>query len=261
VDTEQLIRLLRDSDGRYSTLSCEFAVRFYPEIAAKAERQQLEAGPIKLAGISPEEYFRGWDDLAGEVSGYRALVWTRRPDCYREQDFDEDEPTLLVRNGTTWWRDLAGQVSTGSTADGGHVATIGRYEMCVNPEPLPDRLDFEVVGAGERVGREVIRATALRLPPRPPVSSKTRIVPINLGSWFPLPVFSNGEDDYTVEIDAATGVILRIASVFKNQDWMVIEAVSAEFDKTLPADTFTGPADQPAEEEATKRRGWLRSRQ
>ena len=71
------IRLLRDADGRYSTLSCEFVVRFYPGIAAKAERQQIEAGTIKLAGISPEEYFRGWDELAGKVSEYRALVWSQ----------------------------------------------------------------------------------------------------------------------------------------------------------------------------------------
>ena len=131
-----------------------------------------------------------------------------------------------MRDGTRWWRDLAGEVSTGSTADREHPAT-GRYEMCVYPESLPDRLDFEGVGAGERVGREVIRTNAHPLPPRPLVSGTTRIVPINLSSWFPLPVFSNGEDDYTVEIDAATGVILRIASVFENQDWMVIEAVSA----------------------------------
>jgi hypothetical protein len=27
--------------------------------------------------------------------------------------------------------------------------------------------------------------------------------------------------------------------VFENQDWMVIEALKAEFDKPLPKDTFT----------------------
>lgn len=260
MDTEQLTRLLCDAGGRYSTLSCEFTVRFYPEIAANAERRQIEAGTLTLVGMSPEEYFRvRWDPYAGEVSESRVLVWVQRPGCYREQDFDEDEPTLFVRDATTWWRDRAGHVSTGSTADREYPAT-GGYEMCVHPERLPDRLDFEVVGGGERVGREVIRANAhtRRLPPR---GSKTGIFSVNVSDGSALPVFSNGRDDYTVEIDAATGVILRIGSVFENQDWMVIEAINAEFDQPLPANTFTIPEDQPAEEEVKKRRGWFRSRQ
>ena len=79
------------------------------------------------------------------------------------------------------------------------------------------------------------------------MNSTSRIVGINLNRWFDLPVFSNGGDDYTVEIDAAAGVILRIASVFENQDWMVIEAAKAEFDQPLPESTFTiPPYDTPA---------------
>lgn len=258
MDVEELCRLLRDAERRYSTLRCEFIVRFYPEIAAKAERQQIESGKVKLAGISAEDYFRGWDELAGKVTEYRALAWVRRPDCYREQDFDEDEPTLLVRDGTRWWRDRANQVLTGDTADDEQpLAAMGRYEMCVTPEPLISRIDFELLGAGERVGREVIRAKARRLPPRPPsvpVSpALVHIVGFQVNDY--LPVFANGDDDFTVEIDAATGVILRIASVFESQDWMVIEAVEAVLDEPLPDDMFTIPHDKPAEGTVKGRRG------
>jgi hypothetical protein len=260
VDAEELSGLLRDTERRYSTLSCEFSVRFHPDVAARAERQQVEVGKVTLVGLSPDEAFGDWEALGGKVTEYRALVSARHPDCYREQDFDPDEPTLLVRDGASWWCDLAGQISSGSAADGGHPALIGRYEMCVHPESLPDRLGFEVTGAGERVGRQVILANARRLPPRPPVSSTTRIVAVNRTSWFPLPVFSNGEDDYTVEIDAATGVVLRIASVFENRDWMVIEAVSALFDEPLPEEKFMIPK-APVVEGVTKRRGWFRGRQ
>jgi hypothetical protein len=261
VDTEQLCSLLRSADERYSTLSCEFAVRFYPGIAAKAERRQVEIGKVKLVGISDEQAFGDWDALDGEVTEHRVLVRVKRPDCYREQDFDEDEPTLLVRDGTRWPLDLASQVPSGGTADGAQPTTMGRYEMCVRPEALPERLNLEVAGAGKRVGREVICANGRRLPPRPQVNGTTRMVAVNLSSWFSLPVFSNGGDDYTVEIDAATGVILRIASVFENQDWMVIEAVDAEFDEPLPENTFTVPEGLPAEKEGTKRSRWFGSRQ
>jgi hypothetical protein len=244
VDADGLSRLLRDAERRYSTLSCEFTVLFHPAIAAKAERQQVDAGEVTLVGVRPEEAFRDWVDLADKVIQHRAQVWVNRPDCYREHDFDGDSPQLLVRDGTTWWsRDGGDPASSGSSADGEQsAAAIGRYEMCVTPEPLNARLEFQVLGAGERAGRAVVRAQARRLPVPVPVSSTSRIVGINLRSWWGyLPVFANGGDDFTMEIDAITGVILRIASVFENQDWMVIEAVTAEFDEPLPEGTFTIP--------------------
>ncbi len=262
VDAEELSRLLCDAERRYSTLSCEFTVLFHLDVAAKAERQQVESGKVKLVALSPEEAFRDWDELAGKVAEYRALVWVKRPDCYREQDFDEDEPTLLVRDGIRWWRDRANQVSAGNAADGEQsVAAMGRYEMCVIPEPLTSRLDFEVLGAGLRAGREVICARARRLPPRPSANLKSGIVAVNRSGWFGyLPVFANGEDEFTVEVDVATGVILRIASVFENQDWMVVEAVKAVFDEPLPENTFTILQDGPAVRAVKRRRRLFRNR-
>jgi hypothetical protein len=248
VSAEELRRLLCDANRRYSTCSCEFAVLFYPEIAARAERQQVEAGEVALVDLDPEELFGELDrgEIAGKVTKSRAMVWVNGPHCYREQDFDKDDPQLLVRDATTWWRrDGADPPSSGNSEDGEQpAAAIGRYEMCITPEPLTARLDFQVLGNGQRAGREVIRTRARRLPIPAPVSSTSRIVGINLNHWFDLPVFSNGGDDFTVEIDAVTGVLLRIASVFENQDWMAIEAVKAEFDKPLPESTFTIPPSE-----------------
>lgn len=263
VDAEELSRLLCDPERRYSTLSCEFSVRFHPDVAAKAERRQIEAGNASLVGRSAEEAVEDWEDLGGKVLEWRALVWVRRPDCYREQDFDRDDPQLLMRDGSAWWcRSAMSGVSSGSYAGGVQPAVpIGRYEMCVMPERYPSRLDFDALGAGQRAGREVIRAKARRLPPRPPAHGTSRIIAINLGDWFGgLPVFANGDDDFMVEIDAATGVILRIASVFENQDWMVVEAVEVVFDEPLPQDRFTIPQDRPPEGTVTSRRGLFRSR-
>ena len=261
MDADELSGLLGDAERQYSTLSCEFAVRFHPDIAGQVERQQVEAGEATLVGASPGEAFRDWDDLAGKVIESRALVWVNRPHLYREQDFDEDDPQLLVRDGTTWWRrDGEDRVSSASSTDGEQPdADMGRYEMCVRPELLTARLGFQVLGAGERAGREVIRAQARRLPVPTPVST-SRIVGVNLDRWWgDLPVFANGGDDFTVELDAVTGVVLRIASVFESQDWMVIEAVKAEFDEPLPKSTFRIPQDQPAKGAVKKRRGLFRN--
>lgn len=100
-------------------------------------------------------------------------------------------------------------------------------ELLQPAELLEQELSLEVLGHARHLEREVLRVRA------------------RLGGWAERREFGPENlppaDEHEFLVDAATGVLLRVANRFDGEDFSVREVLEVAFDEEIPPETFEPP--------------------
>ncbi|MFL5896365.1 MAG: hypothetical protein ACJ76Z_14790 [Thermoleophilaceae bacterium] len=217
-----LLELLHRS-GRFNTVRAEFRIWSHHERAMEAFRADAEESsvtmypPVESGEARPSELVR------------TAKLWIERPDKARiEQDVGDDDH-IAVKSGDAWWLwspTMGGQTNQGANHD--ISMSVGdEFLPLLEPAPSVGLLEWEPLGDGERIGRPVARARA-----RPRERASRRDLHWELHS------FGTGADEYLIDVDHATGALLRIEARRSGEPFEITEVAEVAFDEDLPAETF-----------------------
>jgi hypothetical protein len=220
-----LLALLHDADRLLRTFEGELRdwVRPPPSNVLVVDRKDMPGAGVRWSGAGPFP----------RASETRRRIWFEHPDRIRVEILRGGQLVRLgVRDRETWWRWARVRGSdTGIVAivDGVQTAPPLLYPPLLAPASLLASLRFEPVGAGERVGREVVVARAL---PRAALPG-------------------SGELAFEFEFDSQHGTMLRRARFDKGRCVQVTEALAARFDGPIDPGRFefeapTGPREAEA---------------
>ena len=178
-DLGDFLEVLHEADGAYRTFRGTFLVTEQSTVAMQAMRAAMDRTPRRSrrrgqsSGSFHGSFFAGGGDQADgddEPASSRLRVWIERPDRLREEQGEGEDTSLVIRDGTRWWSyDAMMGAQTNNDDEEASSVVSGSYEHLTNPTALLERLKFQPLGRGERIGRRVIRAAAL---PRPQVVSR-----------------------------------------------------------------------------------------
>jgi hypothetical protein len=157
-------------------------------------------------------------------------VWIERPDrerVSRRGGYLDGHET--VRVGSTWWN-IGGPTGaiTNEGDDSYGTGADQELEPLLNPASLLSLLRLSVVGEGRRADRETIRVLAV---PRELDEERGE------HGWA-LHSLGSGADEYAIEIDAASGLLLLVEARRNGEPFRRIEFSSIELDPELPPETF-----------------------
>ena len=146
--------------------------------------------------------------------------WFEAPRRVRE----EREGMIAVRDGSHWvMRTPQGAVHRGTDPPGGLATTASRILSLLDPAELLAGLELDERGMGERAGRPVAVARALRKP-------GTDVVAVH-----PLEIYAEA---WELELDAGTGALLAGRSLIDGAPYSTFEAQVAEFDVPIDPRRF-----------------------
>jgi len=177
-----------------------------------------------------EPRYREYGDLE-EVS----RLWHERPNRWRQETDPSDGSgtTYRVADGKgPWWvyspRDRALYSPTNEprefSPDGALSGLLDPYELRY------DELRYRIRGTGSRsFGRGSVAVV------RETVEAEAEAI-----SWdyAPLEPFQEGADDYLLSVDAEVGVILRLASRLRGEEFDVFEVLDIAFEEAFAEGTF-----------------------
>jgi hypothetical protein len=139
-------------------------------------------------------------------------------------------PVLQVKSGRHWWSyDPQNGAVSGSDPDGA-VDVGGEIRALLRPGRLLAALRFEPLGPGEAAGRETARTRAR---PRPRDSQRDPFI-----DRLELHGLGLGADEYLLDVDAATGAVLRAESRRRGEPFSIREAVQIAYDERIPDERF-----------------------
>jgi hypothetical protein len=157
-----------------------------------------------------------------ETSGAIARLWIDG-DRVREER-EGDFPYLGIRVGRLWWHydEMNGAISNKDNPE--HGSGVGEeYRYLLDPSGISGGVRFEIDGHAKVAGRGGIRVRAF---PRPTDHPHHELH---------LP---HGADEHELVVDRERGVVLRLASRFRGEDFYVVEMLDVGFDATFEKDLF-----------------------
>jgi outer membrane lipoprotein-sorting protein len=170
-----------------------------------------------------------------EESVSRTRLWLELPDRARV----ESDGRLAVKDGSVWWswHESVG-ASTNAGSDRGGSTSIGTSEFLplLAPARLLGLLEWEPQGRTD----DVIRARATPRSPLDPDNDHVR---------FELHSLASGADEYAIEVDPATGVLVRVEASLDGEPFQVIRIIDFALDEPLPPETWVFEAPDGAEPE------------
>lgn len=187
--------------------------------------------PLQLRSPYHEPRYREYEDLE-EVS----RLWHERPDRWRQEtDLSDGSGTKYrVADGKgPWWAySPPNRALHAPTNEPREFSPDGTLSGLLDPYELRyDELRYRIRATGARNfggGRtgDVVR--------------ETLEVEAEAISWdyAPLEPFREGADDYLLSVDAEVGVILRLASRLRSEEFEVFEMVDVAFDEAFAEGTF-----------------------
>jgi outer membrane lipoprotein-sorting protein len=216
-----LLELLHGAAGQTETVQSRWRVWRHDEHGRAAV-----AAHAKRSGAQSYATGRREDGAPAEHEE-RTRFWWQRPDSIRLEPegphHPPGHPTLVVRVGTTWW---SYSPRTGAMTNEGdeHQSQGAGDELLamLDPAAFIGLLDLEVTGRGERARRPVLLVTA-----------RPRTVSRRDPFGFALHHLGLGADEYTLEVDAQRGVLLRVEARVGGHAFQVTEAVEIAFDAAL----------------------------
>jgi outer membrane lipoprotein-sorting protein len=163
-------------------------------------------------------------------------LWVDGDKLRSEESGPDGETGLLVRRDELWWRyssrsgamsnerEEDRQVGTGGLADS--------YGDLWEPWRIAGHLVLEVTGETEQAGR---KAWLVRAVPRPDPDGR---------SAFELHGLGTGADEYELAVDKERGVLLRVRSSFRGEDFSRIEVEAVDFDTPIADEVFVFEAPE-----------------
>lgn len=219
--------------NRYSTLECEFR---HWRHTGRAHHAADEYAAAHDAHRAPAQQLHGSRPVELEE---RLALWIAPPGRVREEIHEDDVLQRSgVRVGSQWWTYDARSGAIASDRDDARPLNSGigdRLGIMLDPWLLASSLRFEALDGGHRAGRATLRARAV------PHASAAQ-APHNL--W--LHYIGVGADTYELELDAERGVILRVEARRDDRPFEILEAITINFDRSLPAELFDLQAPGPA---------------
>ena len=161
-------------------------------------------------------------------------LWHERPDRWRQEtDLSDGSGTRYrVADGRgPWWFFTPPEWAGWSPTNSGEFSPDRELSGLLDPYELRyNELDYRILGTGKRTSgyggtasvRETVEVVAEAL------------------SWdyAPLEPFGEGADDYLLSVDAEIGVILRLASRLRDEEYDVFEVSDVAFDEEFAEGTF-----------------------
>ncbi|MDP9477787.1 MAG: hypothetical protein M3R38_19235 [Actinomycetota bacterium] len=234
-DFPELSNLLFGARERYLSVRATVHHRRHGDLATEAINRYVEYGFRHgiLSNFDPPYHvptYRQYGDLE-EVSRVRH----ERPDRWRQEtDLSDGSGTRYrVADGKgPWWAyDPPDRALHSPTNEPREFEPAGELSGLLDPYELRyNELHYRICGAGTRTFR-CGAAVGVR---------ETVEVEAEAISWdyAPLRPFEEGADDYLLSVDAEVGVILRLASRLRGEEFDVFEVVDIAFDEAFPEDTF-----------------------
>ena len=239
----EVLELLHSSPSLWRTLKATGIERTDPSLYHEAFRRgfDLQRPPFGLSGLKTRSTSgsatlgvtftsasgddSSLDDGDDATEGWR--LWIEHPDRRRAEFVAGQEIVTAVWVGDTWWSWSPSQGAMTNNGQPNHSHGKGPSEALIETQALLGALTLEVLGRGQLLGREVLKAMAT---PRPlPMPSMA------------LHGLGPGADDYVLAVDAERGVVLRSEARLRGEPFKVIEMTEIVFDLPLPAATFAPP--------------------
>ena len=137
---------------------------------------------------------------------------------------DDVHSYLGIRVGRLWWHydEVNGAISNEDNPE--HGSGVGEeFRHLFDPSGISGGMHFDVVGSREVTAREGIAVRAVPRPTRDP------------HHHLHLP---HGADEHELVVDAKRGVLLRLASRYRGEEFYVVELTEIAFDERLDDDLF-----------------------
>ena len=234
-DFREITELLFEAKERYRSVRATVRHRRRGPLATEAINRYVEYGFRNniLTNFDPPYHqprYRQYEDME-EVS----RLWHERPDRWRQEtDLSDGSGTKYrVADGKgPWWAysppDRALHAPTNEPRE---FSPDGELSGLLDPYELRyDELRYRIRGTGARTFgggstgdvRETLEVEAEAI------------------SWdyAPLEPFQAGAEDYLLSVDAEVGVILRLASRLRGEEFDVFEMVDVAFDEAFAEGTF-----------------------
>lgn len=226
-----LLELLHES-GRFTTVRAEFRTWRHRARLREALRAYAKGSGAGVYGAVES------DEQLPEVDVTIDRLWLDPPKA-RLESGDEH---LVVKDGESWWRwheSWGSQTNVG--ADERVSTSVGdQFMPLLRPAVLSGALVWSPLGDGERDERPTVRASAR---PRPSSGDNDDHL-----RWA-LHAFGAGADEYQLELDRATGIVLRVEARLAGEPFQVIEVVDLGVDEAIPPETFVFEAPDGEEPE------------
>jgi outer membrane lipoprotein-sorting protein len=221
----EVLVLLHNAEDSFTRFHGEAVVwshvkRQHEAFVAEAEES---GGTLMVAVGDPTE-------PAPQETREEISVWIERPDrvrVSRRGGYLDGHET--VRVGSTWWS-LGGPTGaiTNEGDDSYGTGADQELEPLLNPASLLSLLRLSVVGEGRRGDRKTIRVLAV---PRETDEEHGE------HGWG-LHSLGSGADEYAIEVDRASGLLLWVEARRNGEPFKRIELSSVELDPELSPETF-----------------------
>jgi hypothetical protein len=233
-DARVLSDLLFGARGRYSSVRATVCHFRRGVLATEAINRYVEYGFRNniLSNLDPpyfEPRYREYGDLE-EVS----RLWHERPGRWRQQTDPSDGSGTVYRvadGAGTWWYFKPPDWADWSPTNGGEFSPDGELSGLLDPYELRyNELDYRILGTGTPT-----RGQGSTVDKRESLEVRAEAV-----SWdyAPLQPFEDGADDYLLSVDAESGIILRLASRLRGEEYDVFEVSEIAFDEKFAEGTF-----------------------
>lgn len=234
-DFQEISGLLFGARERFRSVRATVRHRRHGDLATEAINRYVEYGFRHgiLSNFDPPYYeprYRKYED-SKEVS----RLWHERPDRWRQEtDASGGSGTTyrVVDGKGPWWAysppDRALYSPTNEPRefrpDKALSGLLDPYEMRYN------EVRFSILGT-----RLMTFGSGTVVSVRQTVEVQAEAI-----SWdyAPLEPFEDGADDYLLSVDAEVGVVLRLASRLRGEEFDVYEVLDIAFDEAFPEGTF-----------------------
>ena len=225
-DLGDLLALLHDGPDRVRRLRAEIVKRADDDVSMEAFRRRSEAS----GGVTMYAYAESEDEEPEpRPEETRVRIWIDRDAGAERAESEGREEGLSVRRGGTWWSwdPHNGAMSNEHEEVDTDVARDARWIL--GGLPLLATLRLSLTGAGEVAGRPTIRCRATT---RPPTGR-------GLEDWVLHDLPGYGADAYEIDVDARTGLIVRVAASLDGDAFAVHEVVDLGIDEPFDDELFT----------------------
>ena len=234
-DFHEISGLLFGARERYRSVRATVRHRRHGDLATEAINRYVEYGFRHgiLTNFDPPYYEpRYWKyEDSEEVS----RLWHERPDRWRQETDPSDGSGTTYRvvdgKGPWWFYKPPDWADWSPTNEPKEFSPDRELSGLLDPYELRyDEVRFSTVGTepmtfgggSDESVREIV------------------VVEAEAISWdyAPLEPFEAGADDYLLSVDAEVGVILRLASRLRGEEFDVFEVLDIAFDEAFPEGTF-----------------------
>jgi outer membrane lipoprotein-sorting protein len=215
-----LLELLHGARDRWTTVRLTIRAWRHHERsmqAWKAQQDSHEGATWTHFGIADGE-------PEPEMSQMLTRLWIHG-DRLREECEGDEHAHLGIRRGRLWWiyDEMNGAISNENNPD--HGSSVGElYRRLLDPSRIIGGVRFDILGRTSAAGRDGIRVLAI---PR-----------ATDNPYRDLPDLEGAADEHELVVDAERGVLLRVASRFRGENFHVQDVLDIAFDEQFPDELF-----------------------